>query len=124
MYLVFYISVTLIIISLITEVKVTRSGGYVHTQAPAPVTTHTTVVVNQQIPLQPQYQQQIPLQPQYPQQGKHLLWWWSKSLVTSLVTNNNVQVITLHHSSLLRPTPSRRLTIQDIKLRMNLRKYS
>ena len=59
MYLVFYISVTLIIISLITEVRVTRSGGYVHTQAP--IATHTTVVVNQN--------QQIPLQPQYPQQG-------------------------------------------------------
>ena len=86
MYLVFYISVTLIIISLITEVKVTRSGGYVHTQAPAPVTTHTTVVVNhQQIPLQPQYPQpqQIPLQPQYPQQGKNILW-WSTHLVTCL----------------------------------------
>ena len=61
MYLVFYISVTLIIISLIHEVKNTRSGGYVHSQAPVPVTTHTTVVLNQQ---------QIPLQPQYPQQGK------------------------------------------------------
>merc|ERR1711911_198718 len=60
MYLVFYISVTLIIISLIHEVKNTRSGGYVHSQAPIPVTTHTTVVLNQQ---------QIPLQPQYPQQG-------------------------------------------------------
>lgn len=61
LYLVFYISVTLIIISLIHEVKHTRSGGYVHTQAPAPIThTHTTVVVNQP---------QIPLQPQYPQQG-------------------------------------------------------
>ena len=61
MYLVFYISVTLIIISLIHEVKNTRSGGYVHSGAPVPVTTHTTVVLNQQ---------QIPLQPQYPQQGK------------------------------------------------------
>ena len=53
---------TLIIISLIHEVKHTRSGGYVHTQAPVPITTHTTVVVNQP---------QIPLQPQYPQQGKN-----------------------------------------------------
>ena len=58
MYLVFYISVILIIFALINEVKVTRSEGYVHTQGPA-----TTVIINQQIPLQPQPQ------PQYPQQG-------------------------------------------------------
>merc|ERR1712117_65991 len=39
MYLVFYISVILIIFALINEVKVTRSEGYVHTQGPA-----TTVI--------------------------------------------------------------------------------
>ena len=46
MYLVFYISVILIIFTLIKEVKVTRSKGYVHTQGPA--------TINQQIPLKQQ----------------------------------------------------------------------
>ena len=52
-YLLFYISVFTIIFALMKEVRGGgSSAGYVHQQGPAT----TTVVINQQIPMQPQPQ--------------------------------------------------------------------
>ena len=51
-YLLFYISVFTIIFALMKEVRGGGSAGYVHQQGPAT----TTVVINQQIPMQPQPQ--------------------------------------------------------------------
>merc|ERR1712198_353696 len=58
--LVFYISVFLTVISLMMEVRGASFGGVIHSQGPLT----TTVVINQQIPLQAQQQHQ-----QYPQQN-------------------------------------------------------
>jgi len=67
-YLLFYIATFLIIFSLMKEVNSNSSAGYVH----GPVPTNTTVVINQQIPLQPQPQVYYPpqAQPQYPPQAQ------------------------------------------------------
>ena len=51
-YLLFYISVFTIIFALMKEVRGGSSAGYVHQQGPAT----TTLVINQQIPMQPQPQ--------------------------------------------------------------------
>lgn len=50
-YLLFYLAVFLVIFSLLKEVKTTRTQGYVHGPG-VPANTNTTVVINQQIPLQ------------------------------------------------------------------------
>jgi len=50
-YLLFYLVVFLIIFSLMKEVKTNSAAGYVHGPV---IPANTTVVINQQIPLQPQ----------------------------------------------------------------------
>merc|ERR1712218_264762 len=49
-YLLFYLAVFLIIFSLLKEVQTNSAQGYVHGPA---IPANTTVVINQQIPLQP-----------------------------------------------------------------------
>ena len=102
-YLLFYLVVFLIIFSLMKEVQTNSSAGYVHGPV---IPANTTVVINQQIPLQPQPQPQPPgyypppqqplhhpppsQPPPYSQQAPYNTGYWTVSRPNTCITSHKV----------------------------------